>query len=130
MGLFGWFGSSEEEKQEQQPLPWKPLRTMEQLDKIEQQSKTRPVVIFKHSTRCGISSMTLRRFEKHYDIPEEAIDLYYLDLLSFRDLSNEVAGRFQVWHQSPQMLIIQNGKAVAHASHHGIQPSMILQFIK
>lgn len=129
MGLFGWFGSDKKEQEEKQPLPWKQLRSMEQLDQIEQDSKVRPVVIFKHSTRCGISSMTLRRFEKDYAVPEGAIDLYYLDLLSFRDISNEVAGRFQVWHQSPQMLILRNGQTVAHASHHGIQPASILQFL-
>lgn len=129
MGLFGWFGSSGQEKEEQQPLPWKRLQRMEQLEQIQQQSIERPVVIFKHSTRCGISSMTLRRFEKEYDVPEGAIELYYLDLLSFREISNEVAGRFQVWHQSPQMLIIRNGQTVAHASHHGIQAGMIHQYV-
>ena len=110
-------------------MPWKRLQSMEQLEQIQKQSIERPVVIFKHSTRCGISSMTLRRFEKEYDVPEGSIELYYLDLLSFREISNEVAGRFQVWHQSPQILIIRNGQTVAHASHHGIQAGMIHQYV-
>lgn len=129
MGLFGWFGSSDQEKEQKQPLPWKRLLSLDQLDQIEKSSRERPVVIFKHSTRCGISSMALRRFEKEYDVPPEAVDLYYLDLLSYREISNEVAGRFQVWHQSPQLLIIKDGQTVAHSSHHGIKAAVIQQFV-
>ena len=130
MGLFGLFGSkdSSEEKEEKQ-LPWKPLTSVEQLDTIANDSKTRPVVIFKHSTRCGISRMVIRQFEGAYDIDPEKMDLYYLDLLAYRNVSDEVGFKFQVLHQSPQLLVIKNGVAVAHASHSGIQADALAQYV-
>ncbi len=123
------FSSSNQDKEPQKQLPWIPLITIDQLDSLVEQSKTKPVVIFKHSTRCGISSMTMRQFESNYAVPENTIALYYLDLIANREISNEVAIRFQVIHQSPQMLIIQNGTTVHSASHYEIQPSSIERFI-
>lgn len=124
MGLFDWFGSGgSSEKKDENLIPWQPLTSMEQLDEIVQASKTKPVAIFKHSTRCGISSMALRHFENSYEIDPDHMDLYFLDLLSYRSLSDEVGYRFQVMHQSPQLIVIKNGVAVHHASHHGIQAS-------
>ena len=66
--------------------------------------------------------MVIRNFESSYDIEEGAIDLYYLDLLSFRDISSEIAARFQVFHESPQLIIVKNGTTVYHASHSMITP--------
>ena len=100
-------------------LPWKPLTRVEQLDTIETLSKGKTQVIFKHSTRCGISRMVINQFIEAYDVNAN-LDLYYLDLLCHRDVSNEVGYKFQVMHESPQLLIIKNGVTVAHASHGGI----------
>ncbi len=124
--LFG--GSSSTEKKEKKELPWKQLTGMSQLDEIAAASHQKPQVIFKHSTRCGISRAVINRFEATYDL-EDTIDLYYLDLLSYRDISNEIAQRFQVWHESPQLLIIKDGKAVHHASHGSISPDMAKYYI-
>ncbi|MCW5519605.1 bacillithiol system redox-active protein YtxJ [Aureitalea sp. L0-47] len=130
MALFGIFGSKgSSEKKEKKELPWLRLTRMEQLDEIVEISKTKTVVIFKHSTRCGISSMALRQFESKYAIEPDTINLYYLDLLSFRDISDEVGIRFQVYHQSPQLIILRNGIAVHHASHHSIDANRLHQFI-
>ena len=130
MGLFNWLGSKDsEEKEEMQPIHWYPLRNMEQLDEIVEESKTKPVAIFKHSTRCGISRMVLRQFEKSYSVDPDNMKLYFLDLLSNRQVSDEVGYRFQVMHQSPQLLVIKNGIAVANASHHGIRASELEQFV-
>ncbi len=130
MGLFGIFGSKDSsEKKDQKQLPWEPLTQLSQLDELEIQSKSQPVVIFKHSTRCGISRMVLRQFEKNYEIEPTKIRLYYLDLLNNRDVSNEVAIRFQVFHESPQLLIIRNGSTVHHASHYRINAGVIDQYI-
>ena len=127
MSLFGLFGSKtpSEEKKETKNLPWRQLSTLEQLEEINESSRTKPVAIFKHSTTCGISRMVLRQFESSYDIPEDQMDLYYLDLHSFRAVSNEVANRFQVIHQSPQLIVIKNGTAVHHASHHSVQAASL-----
>lgn len=86
-------------------------------------------MIFKHSTRCGISSMVMKQFVATYNFTENEMDLYYLDLLSYRDVSNEVGYKFQVMHQSPQLLVIRNGVVVAHASHGAINDLDLNRFL-
>ncbi|HHC78660.1 MAG TPA: bacillithiol system redox-active protein YtxJ [Flavobacteriia bacterium] len=100
-------------------IPWKPLRNIHQLDTIINDSNVHTHLIFKHSTRCGISSSVLRRFEKEFDT-SLPVQLYFLDLLSHREISNEIEQRFGVAHQSPQVLILKGGKVEAHASHYDI----------
>lgn len=100
-------------------LDWIPLTNLAQLDEAIELSAHKKVMIFKHSTRCGISSMVLKQFEKKFQ-PDENSALYFLDLLRHRDISNAVADRFQVVHQSPQLLVIENGVCTAHASHYGV----------
>ncbi len=122
------FGGSKEPK-EDKLLPWIPLNSLAQLSVIEEKSKTRTQVIFKHSTRCGISRMVMNQFVAAYDLDMTTIDLYYLDLLSYRDVSNEVGYKFQVMHQSPQLLIIKNGVAVTHASHGAINEMDLKKYV-
>lgn len=116
------FGKSTESKGEevQSYINWIPLTNLEQLKQIQQQSKKEPIAIFKHSTRCGISSMVIQRFVKSFDEDLKDFKVYYLDLLSYRNISDEVGYTFQVLHQSPQLLVIKNGTVVAHASHYEI----------
>ncbi len=122
MGLLNnIFGSKNtSEKKQDSELPWIPLVSLSQLDEIETKSKSRVQVVFKHSTTCGISRMVMNMFKSSYNIPAEQIDLYYLDLLSYREVSNGVADKFKVVHQSPQLLVIKNGTVVAHDSHGAI----------
>lgn len=120
MGFFNKLFSSDSNSNEQDPLPWQSLTELSQLKDIEQRSISKTQIIFKHSTRCGISRMVLNQFKSIYSIPESQADLYYLDLLAYRNVSDEVGYKFQVLHQSPQMLIIKNGVCVAHASHGAI----------
>ena len=119
MGIFNKLFGGTSEKKEEKILPWQELTTTNQLDKIEKKSNDKVQVLFKHSTRCGISRSVLNRFVNDYDLALD-IDLYYLDLLNYRDVSNEIAHKFQVIHQSPQLLILKNGRVVHHASHHEI----------
>lgn len=128
MGFLKNILSNSSKKNEQKQLPWKLLTTEEQLPKIETLSNTKTQLIFKHSTRCGISRMVLNQFTEVYDLDLD-IDLYYLDLLSYRNVSNEVGYRFQVMHQSPQLLIIKNGVMVAHASHGAITDLDLNKFV-
>ena len=88
----------------------------------------KPVVLFKHSTRCIISRTVLKQFDADFQFPEEKIDWYLLDLLNHRDLSNEIASRYNVIHQSPQIVVIRNGKAVFDESHDGINAEDLKQF--
>ncbi|WP_179377308.1 bacillithiol system redox-active protein YtxJ [Winogradskyella wichelsiae] len=111
------FGSSE--PKEEKILPWQALTDSSQLETIVEKSKTKTQVVFKHSTRCGISSMVMKQFVSAYDL-DLNVDLYYLDLLSYRSVSDEVGYKFQVMHQSPQLLVIKNGIVVTHASHGAI----------
>ena len=120
------FGSSE--PKEEKLLPWLPLTATDQLETIAEQSKNKTQLIFKHSTRCGISRMVMSQFESAYDLDINA-DLHYLDLLNYRDVSNEVGYKFQVMHQSPQLLVMRNGVAVAHESHGAINELNLKKFV-
>ena len=126
-GLFG--NKKNEELNEKEALPWIKLLTLDQLQEIELKSKTKPQFIFKHSTTCGISRMVLNTFKNTYKFDKDQADLYYLDLHSNRDVSNETGYKFQVMHQSPQLLIIKNGVAVAHASHGSINELELEKFL-
>ena len=129
MGLFNkLFGGSAEPKEEKQ-LPWIPLKDLQQLNVISENSSNKTQLIFKHSTRCGISKMVMNQFIDAYAFNEKDVDLYYLDLLNYRDISNEVGGKFQVMHESPQLLVIKNGIAVAHASHGQINEMDLNRFL-
>lgn len=129
MGLLHkLFGSSTEQKEEK-VLPWIFLTSVDQLKDIERKSFEKVQVIFKHSTRCSISSISMNKFVKNYDIAPEDADLYYLDLLNYRDVSNEVGYKFQVLHQSPQVVVIKKGAAIYDASHYAIQTDKILELI-
>ena len=124
------FGSSEpKEKKEEKVLPWLPLTRVDQLDTIADTSKGKTQLIFKHSTRCGISRMVMNMFNSSYDLSENQADLYYLDLHNYREISNEVGYRFQVVHQSPQLLVIRNGNTVSHASHSAIAEIELKQYV-
>lgn len=127
MGLFNkMFGSSE--PKEEKALPWQALTDVNQLTEIDKRSQSKIQLVFKHSTRCGISRMVMSQFVSMYDLDLNA-DLYYLDLLNYRDVSNEVGYKFQVMHQSPQLLVIRNGNAVAYASHGAINEMSLEQFV-
>lgn len=124
MGLFDKVFKSERDivKKEIEEVPWHALTEKAQLTELEKESESKTVVIFKHSTRCGISRMVLNNFERNYDLKkDEGLKLYFLDLLANRDISNEVANRFNVRHESPQMIILKDRKVVQHASHHSIE---------
>ncbi len=129
MGLFNKiFGNSGDGKEEKD-LPWIPLNDIQQLNHIENKSTTKTQVIFKHSTRCGISSMVMRQFVSNYELTEKDLDLYYLDLLNYRAISNEIASKFKVMHESPQLLVIKNGVVVTHDSHGSINEIELNRFI-
>lgn len=101
-------------------MNWIDLNSEAQLDTLCEKSHEKPVVIFKHSTRCSISTMAKGRLDRAGSI--EGADFYYLDLLAHRPLSNLIAERFSVYHESPQILVIRNGECTYDESHNGIDP--------
>lgn len=131
MGVFGSiFGKKETAgKKEKKSLPWISLTSLDTLKEIEKNSTSKPQVIFKHSTTCGISRMVMNMFSANYEFLDSQIDLYYLDLHAYREVSNEVGYKFQVIHQSPQLLVIKNGIVVAHASHGAINQVKLEQYL-
>ena len=129
MSLFNSMFGANEKQGEISKLNWLPLESINQLEEIIEISKQKSIVIFKHSTRCFISKSALRSFETEYNISSDKMDAYYLDLLNYRDISNEIATRFNVVHQSPQILGIKNGVCVYHASHENIQAKDLEKFV-
>ncbi len=121
MSMFSsLFGSSENQEDKTTRINWIPLVDLGQLNEIILLSSEKPVVIFKHSTRCSVSRMALKQFESEFDL-EDQVTPYFLDLLEHRDISNAVAERFDVVHQSPQLLLIKNGMSVYDVSHSAIE---------
>lgn len=109
-------------------MTWTELRTEAQLEQIQEESKTKSILIFKHSTRCSISRVALDRLERKWNAKETLhIKPYFLDLLSFRETSASVARQFHVEHESPQVLIIENGRSIYDQSHFDIDYHKILE---
>ena len=121
------FGSKEVSKEPKKIIPWNRLSSIDQLNELDKESYHQPIAIFKHSTRCGTSSMALRQFEKQFEIDNTNVKLYFLDLLSSRDVSNEIAIRFQVFHQSPQLIVLKEGNTIHHSSHYQIDAGLLEQ---
>jgi bacillithiol system protein YtxJ len=99
---------------------WTQLISVNQLQASLQASHERPQIFFKHSTRCIISKMVLRNFEENWSALPSNADTLFLDLLQYRELSNSLAAQLHVKHESPQVIVVRNGKAIYHASHDSI----------
>ena len=131
MGLFeGIFNGKKEEKVVAKTfINWIPLTSLDQLPMLKKESENEAVLIFKHSTRCGISRMVLKQFEKLVTEETKNLKIYYLDLLNYRNVSDEVGYSFQVHHQSPQLIVLRNGATFVHASHYEITEINLSRFI-
>lgn len=125
--LKNLFGSSESTIKNSN-VAWRPLTDLGQLNEIINESTTTPVVIFKHSTRCSVSRMALKQFENEFNLTSK-VTPYFLDLLEHRDISNEIVIGFGVVHQSPQLILIKDGKAIYNASHSDIDAAELKQFV-
>jgi len=122
MGLFS--------SKKRDALPWKDLTSVEQLAEIIQQSSEKPVLLFKHSTRCVVSSMALKNFEDEWSAEIELCDLYFLDLLSHRAISTETSVLTGVVHQSPQVIVVKEKAVIYNASHSAIDALTIQSLLK
>ena len=104
-------------------MTWKDLTQSDQLQEILSASKRKPQLIFKHSTRCAISSMAKNRLEREWNL--ENIDVWYLDLLAHRNISNQIASQLDVHHESPQAILLRDGVVIHQSSHNSISASEI-----
>ena len=119
MGFLDQIFGKKEDLDHSKPL-WKKIESQKDLDAAIEKSSQQKVLIFKHSTRCFISKTVLRSFEKQMQESDKNFGYYFLDLLAYRSISNEIESRFDVVHQSPQLIVLENGKAIYNASHQNI----------
>lgn len=117
MGFFDKILGSKSAEETTGKPNWVKLTSVAQLDEAAEASKTEKVILFKHSTRCSISASVLNKFEKKV---AKGYKLYFLDLIAHRDISAAIAEKFDVLHQSPQAIVLENGKVIQHDSHYGI----------
>ena len=108
-------------------MTWVNLTSLDQLNEIK--SAEGYSLIFKHSTRCSISMMAKRNFEFNWEVIPKDTKLYFLDLISYREISNSIAEIFNVAHQSPQILLIKDGECVLEASHSDISAEEVAEVI-
>ncbi len=107
-------------KDEIKGIQWESLESVDQLHNLIKNSHLKTKVIFKHSTRCGISRMALSSFESNYENLHQEVTYYLLDLLTYREVSNAIAQELNVAHQSPQVIVLKEGQVIHTESHHGI----------
>ena len=125
---MGWFSSKKEDSDKKRGnINWEMLTEMSQLNEIKEESKTIPILILKHSTRCSVSLMAKNSLDRSWEIEDDKIKTYYLDLLKFRPISNQIVEEFNVHHQSPQILLIKNGICAYTATHSEIDARTIKQ---
>jgi bacillithiol system protein YtxJ len=98
-------------------MNWNTINSIEDIAQIKQRSMEQPCLIFKHSTTCSISLMAKSRLEMAWDFTPETLEAYYLDLKTYRSVSNHIAETFEVHHESPQALLIVNGECIYDCSH-------------
>lgn len=110
-------------------MNWEELKDIDQLERIDNESEKISVILFKHSTRCSISDAAISRFNRDWtEGDNENMKAYYLDLIAHRAISNAIAERYHVEHQSPQVLVIKNKKCVYNESHTNIRVAEIRAF--
>jgi bacillithiol system protein YtxJ len=112
-------------------MKWSQLRSIDQIEKIREESKENPILIFKYSSRCSLSRMALDRLERNWEEEDMSqVKPYFLDLITYREISNRVAHEFDVEHESPQILIIENEKSIYDKSHMAIDYTGIREVLK
>lgn len=122
------FFSRNKKNTESPSVKWSFIEQAADIETIKAKSNEKPVVIFKHSTSCSISATALNRFERNWNSEANA-DVFMLNLLQHRDLSNQITTDFGVPHQSPQILVIKNGESVYDESHFGISAEKVAELL-
>ena len=110
-------------------FPWIALTSVQQLEEILATPSDNARLFFKHSTRCNISAMVLRNFQQEWDPGTESVELYFLDLIAHRDVSDALAEKTAVVHQSPQVIVLKNAEVIYDASHNSIDAARIQQLV-
>lgn len=124
---MGWFSKSRESKESstRNSVQWIKLESVDQLMNLVKTTHEKPVLLFKHSTRCSISAMAKNNLERNWTSGSELCDAYLLDLLTHRDVSQKIAEITGIKHESPQAIVLRGDEIVYDASHSGIEARRI-----
>ncbi len=106
---------------------WHELIDINQLSDMKECSMHNKVLLFKHSTRCPVSAFALNRLQQGWDQIADKVDFFFLDLIKYRSISNQIAQDFGVQHQSPQLLLIDRGKSIFDCSHESVDVDVVLE---
>lgn len=106
-------------------MNWKEITTNQEVDQALEESKEKTVLFFKHSVTCGISNAAKFELDENWTLPEEEISTYYLNLLSYREVSNYLAEVTGVMHQSPQVIVVKDKKVLTTLTHYAIKVDKI-----
>ena len=95
------------------------LDSIAEIEPLIDESRERPVLFFKHSLTCPISSAALREYQSFLESRPEADDTVYtlIEIQNAREVSSSIAERTGVRHESPQALLLRDGEVAWHASH-------------
>jgi bacillithiol system protein YtxJ len=106
---------------------WESISDPQQVESIVQKSEQRPQLIYKHSHRCSICTISKGTLESAAnDILEDA-DMHFINVVNSREASNFIASELDVRHESPQVILLEDGEVVWHASHGSINADAILE---
>ncbi len=111
-------------------MSWHTIQAETQIQELIKASYSKPQLIFKHSTRCGLSSTAKYQLDASLESLSSVFDLHYLDLLNFRSISNIIAEILDVEHASPQVIVVQKGKAAYDLSHALVTPRFIMDYLE
>lgn len=111
-------------------MNWKHIQEESDIHAIAERSQQIPCLIFKHSTSCPISSIAKMRLEGDWSLTEDQVEVYFLDLIRYRPLSQLIAEHFEVHHESPQVLLIRDGECVYDNSHLDINMAEIEEYFQ
>ncbi len=107
-------------EKEKKQLPWITLDSVEQLDVIKEKSKVKTQVIYKHSKKCIGSEKVMERFIDNYQLTANDLDLHYLDLNDYEEVSKRAEQKFNIDNESPQLIVLRNEDVVIYTSNQAI----------
>jgi len=129
MNLIKKFFGGETLEKEKKNLPWITLNNIEQLDAIKEKSKIKTQVIYKHSTKCLGSKKVMERFIDNYQLTANDLDLHYLDLNNYKEVSTQAGEKFNVDDESPQLIVLRNEDVVIYTSNKAINMIKLEQLV-
>ncbi len=129
MGLFDTFFGKKSEAETKINNAWHPLSETDQLKEVLEQSVDQPQLIFKHSTKCGVSTVAKKNLEAVFEEIIPQADVHIVDVIKNREVSNEIASELNVQHESPQLIKVHQQDTSWDISHAKIQSQKVLELL-